>query len=64
MSVKLYFDGFGEQKAAKAIMNWIVDGGGEDILSQVLEENNITVNNMEFDMDKKHIKFIIDENKK
>ena len=57
MKITIDFKGKDEKEAFECIMSWIVDGGGEDILTQTMEENDIKVRDFNFDMDKGNIFF-------
>ncbi|MFW5782372.1 MAG: hypothetical protein ACOCWO_03660 [Candidatus Muiribacteriaceae bacterium] len=58
--VKIDFSGKKEKECIQALMDFIVDGGGEDILGQIIQQNvdGVSVTDMKFDMDKKEVTFI------
>lgn len=57
--LKIKFTGEKSQKALEAIYYYIVDGGGEDAFTQILEDNDIDVKKFSFDNNKKEIEFNI-----
>jgi len=45
------------EDAAGIFMSWIVDGGGEDILTDLFSDNGLKVKDFSFDMKKKSVQF-------
>ncbi|MCK9225421.1 MAG: hypothetical protein M0R46_01285 [Candidatus Muirbacterium halophilum] len=61
MKITIDLKGEKEKQAFDCLMAWIVDGGGEDILSQTLYDNDINVDDFDFDMDKGNIIFKLED---
>jgi len=45
------------EKASDILMSWLVDGGGEDILTDLFHDNGLEVTEFLFDMKKRKIEF-------
>ncbi|MGM0609353.1 MAG: hypothetical protein ACQESP_13165 [Candidatus Muiribacteriota bacterium] len=56
--VKINFKGKNNEKAAENFLYYIIDGGGMDMVIDVMAQHEINISDMKFDIDNKKIDFI------
>jgi hypothetical protein len=61
MRITIDFKGEKDKEAFDCLMSWIVDGGGEDIITQTLYDNDVIVEEFDFDMEKGNIIFKLED---